>query len=68
MEKVTQGERLRDWRKSKKLTQEKLAKRLAIQQGSLAAYETGKRVPRLNIAARIERATNGAIAMQGWAA
>lgn len=68
MRKISQGARLRAWRKSQKLTQRALATQLAIQQGSLAAYETEKRVPRIDVAARIERITKGEVAMQGWAA
>lgn len=65
---TTQGARLRAWRRERKYSQKDLAERLGIRQGSLAAYETDARVPRLDIAARIERETKGEIRMQGWAA
>lgn len=68
MRKTSQGARLRAWRKAKGWTQKQLAERLEIQQGSLAAYETDARMPRLDVAARIERETDGAVAMRGWAA
>lgn len=68
MGKLTQGERLREWRKQRKLTQKELARRLAIQQGSLAAYENNGRKPRIEIAALIERITEGEVSMRGWAA
>lgn len=68
MARTTQGARLRSWREQRKLSQKKLAAELSIQQGSLAAYETNKRIPRLDIAARIEKVTGGQVSMQGWAA
>lgn len=68
MRKTSQGKRLRAWREERKLTQKALAEKLGIQQGSLAAYETAARIPRLDVAARIERVTGGEVAMQGWAA
>lgn len=68
MRKTSQGARLRQWRKERELTQKELAEKLGIQQGSLAAYETDARKPRIDVAARIERETKGEVTMQGWAA
>ncbi len=68
MGRTHQGAALRSWRKEREWSQKKLAKMLGIQQGSLAAYETNARKPRIDIAARIEKVTEGAIVMQGWAA
>lgn len=45
----TFGERLKELRKSKNLTQEKLAEQLSVNRDALAKWETGRAYPNVNI-------------------
>jgi DNA-binding XRE family transcriptional regulator len=68
MRRSTQGRRLKAWREKAGLTQKQVAERLGVQQGTYAAYELDMRSPRVDIAARIDRMTDGTVSVFGWAA
>lgn len=52
---------LREWRKKRGVTAEELAKRSGISVVTVRSYETGARRPRLNVAERLEAATNSEV-------
>ena len=52
---------LRDWRMKAGLTSKILGDRCGVSEAAIRHYETGARRPRLEIAQRIEAATNGEV-------
>lgn len=57
--------KLRQYRKAKGLTQEQFAKEAGVSQSYLSEIENGGR-PGFELAARIERITNGEVPMASW--
>lgn len=55
---MTTGEKIRELRKAKGLTQEELAQKIGIKRGTLAQYETGKRSPKRETLERFAKALN----------
>lgn len=53
--------KLKEARKKRKLTQEKLAEKLGITQAHVSQLETGARIPRLNIYAKIYELFGGQV-------
>lgn len=54
------------WLKKNKLTQAQFAKMITISPSALNNYLTKKRVPILEIVARVEKATKGQVRMEDW--
>lgn len=52
------GEYIKELRKNKKLTQQQLADFVGISQNSIQRYETGKRIPPLDVLTKIAEALN----------
>lgn len=65
--KRTPGARLLlDWRTSRSLTQMQVCEMLHMDGGRYSAYETGRLTPGLEIAAKIEVVTEGAVPVTVW--
>ena len=60
------GRLLLEWRKREKLSQGKAAQRCGVPRVQITLYESGKRVPALVNADKIERATGGAVPSSAW--
>ncbi len=56
--------KLTEWLKKEKVTKGEFAKRIGIARNTLYLYERGIRQPPLDIALRIERATNGEVRVE----
>lgn len=52
------GEYIKELRKNKKITQQQLANFVGISQNSIQRYETGKRIPPLDVLTKIAEALN----------
>lgn len=57
--------KLKAWRLSRKpkMTQTDLAKRLGVTTPTVCKIEAGEQVPKIDLLARIEKATRGAVSM-----
>lgn len=60
-------ERLQKYLKTNGMRQVELARRLGLSNGYLHNLLRGNRRPSLDMALRIERATDGAVPVQAWA-
>ena len=60
-------ERLKKWRDSEKLTQQKAADMIGIDLASYNAFENGRERPGLDIAVRIDDTTKGRVLPKHWA-
>jgi transcriptional regulator with XRE-family HTH domain len=58
---------LETWRKEKGLSQEKIAEKLRVAQSTVSGYLSGRIVPDLDPAVRMERETDGAVPATSWA-
>ena len=56
--------KLQNWLEEKRLSKTEFAKRIGITRHALYLYLKGKRQPRLDIALRIERVTNGEVTVE----
>jgi transcriptional regulator with XRE-family HTH domain len=57
---------LRDWRKAKQLTQTQVGEKVGITASQISQIETRRRGASLDVAARIERLTEGAVTVQSF--
>jgi transcriptional regulator with XRE-family HTH domain len=55
--------RLSEWLEKHRLTQEVFAKMIAVHPVTVAKYASGRAVPRPDVAARIRKATRGAVSL-----
>jgi transcriptional regulator with XRE-family HTH domain len=56
--------KLQKWLEQKKIPRTEFAKKIGITRHALYLYLKGKRQPRLDIALRIEKATNGEVRVE----
>jgi DNA-binding XRE family transcriptional regulator len=59
-------ELLMSWRHRRDVTQETLARRVGVAQGTLCSWERGSRRPRIQLALKLEEITG--IPVRAWAA
>lgn len=57
---------LREYRKKNKIKQKDFAALVGVSNAHICDIEYGKHLPSLDLAARIERATNGAVPAISW--
>lgn len=63
---MTTYDRLRQWLEAEQVTQAELARRCEYDKGNMHRILNGKLRPTLDLAFRIERATDGAISASEW--
>ena len=61
-------QRLRDWRKAAKLSQQEAADRIDVRQATWCEWESAdvRRGPNRDLAVRIEALTEGAVPIESW--
>jgi transcriptional regulator with XRE-family HTH domain len=60
------GQRLREWRESRGLSQAQAADMIGAKQGTWAPWESGKKCPSVRRANQLVTLTDGAVPVSGW--
>lgn len=61
-------ELLKDWREGRKLTQAQASRLADVSQATWCEWEAGGKIPRIDLAVRLEELTDSTVTVRDWAA
>jgi len=59
---------LKEWRENQALSQVAAAERIGVSQPTYSDYERGRKIPRTQLALKIQAVTDGAVPVAAWVA